>query len=498
MRRGIQRSVQAVFALAQLALALIVVWQSARLVFRPDPLDDLRRADALFVAGRYHDARTFYAALAARVPGFALTHARLGIVYAVRNERAAADEAFARALGLGLDQRDRDLVRLYQGRVAAAAGQRDEAAQYWAQVGERSALFSLRRVLEAESLLTIGDYAGAEAAYRAALRPALPHEWSALVHVRLATLRASSDPAGALAELGRSEPPSAQQLPSLAAFIAPLLPAAATDARQLGDVLRAAPDQRPQLLGQLYLSGGLYALAEAQFAAVAPDSPSALAAGANGADSRWSAGVGGGGLRGVGAGVGAHPDEPRARALLALAYLSNRAEAGARTQREVVRSLAPRAPDTHLAWGQWYAAQHDYVAAAEEYRRALGDASLDERGLYALALARFHLDTSVQVCAVGRPAAEEAARLLPEDTRAWVALAATRFACGDAGGARTAAEQALQHNPASAEASYYLGRSLAALGDRAAARLALVNAADFAPASPWRERAEIQIVTLGL
>src|SRR6185436_19968394 len=111
MRRGIQRSVQVIFALVQLALALIVVWQGARLVFRPDPLDDLRRADALFVAGRYHDARTFYAALAARVPGFALARARLGIVYAVRNERSAAGEELARALGLGLDQRDRDLVR---------------------------------------------------------------------------------------------------------------------------------------------------------------------------------------------------------------------------------------------------------------------------------------------------------------------------------------------------------------------------------------------------
>jgi tetratricopeptide (TPR) repeat protein len=353
-------------------------------------------------------------------------------------------------------------------------------------------------VLEAESLLAIGDYAGAEAAYRSALRPALPPEWRALVHVRLATLRASSDPAGALAELGTSAPRYVQPLPSIAAFITPLLPAVIPDARQLTAALRAAPDQRPQMLGQLYLSGGLYALAEAQFGVVAPDSPSALAAAAYAAYARWSAGDRAEGLRRLGALVASHPNEPRARALLALAYLSNRDEAGARTQLEVVRSLAPRAPDTHLAWGQWYAAQHDYLAASEEYRRALDDAPLDERGPYALALAQFHLDTSVQVCEAGRPAAEEAARLLPEDTRAWVALAAARFACGDAGGARGAAVQALQRNPASAEASYYLGRALAVLGERAAARLALINAADLAPASPWRERAETQIVTLGL
>jgi Flp pilus assembly protein TadD len=77
-------------------------------------------------------------------------------------------------------------------------------------------------------------------------------------------------------------------------------------------------------------------------------------------------------------------------------------------------------------------------------------------------------------------------------------LARARFGCGDPSGAREAAEQALQQSPASAEATYYLGRALAALGDRPAARLALINAADLAPRSPWRERAEIQIATLGL
>jgi tetratricopeptide (TPR) repeat protein len=448
--------------------------------------------------GRYHDARGAYAALVARAPDFALARARLGMVYAVRGERTAAGESLARAIGLGLVGRDRDLARLYQGQVAAGSGLRDESAQVWRTIGARSPFYPLRGILEAEQLLFTGDYAGAEAAYRAAQAKALPPGWRALVEVRLVTLAASSDPAGALAELERAALPG--NLPASASdpFAEPLLPAAVPDARQLAEALRAAPDQRPQMLGQLYLSAGLYVLSEAQFAAVAPDSPSALAAAAYAAYARWNSGDRAEGLRRLNALVLAHPEEPRARALLALAYLSNRDQDGARAQLEVARTLAPRAPDTHLAWGQWYAAQHDYVAAAEEYRRALGDAAPEERGTYALALARFHLDTSVRVCEAGRPAAEEAARLRPDDIRAWVAVAAARFMCGDPDGARSAAARVLQRNPSSAEASYYLGRALAALGDRPAARAALVNAADLAPTSPWRERAETQIATLGL
>jgi tetratricopeptide (TPR) repeat protein len=113
-------------------------------------------------------------------------------------------------------------------------------------------------------------------------------------------------------------------------------------------------------------------------------------------------------------------------------------------------------------------------------------------------MARFHLDISLDRCAAGLPAAEEAARALPNDTRAWATLAGARFGCGDPAGARAAAEQALQRGPANVEATYYLGRALAALGDRPAARQALINAADLAPRSVWRERAESQIAALGL
>jgi tetratricopeptide (TPR) repeat protein len=159
--------------------------------------------------------------------------------------------------------------------------------------------------------------------------------------------------------------------------------------------------------------------------------------------------------------------------------------------------MAPRVPDTHLAWAQWYAARHDYIRAADEYRRAFNDAPPDDRGRFALALARFHLDTALRVCEVGYLAAEEAARLLPDDAGAWIALASARLTCGDPAGARAAAERALARSPDDAEANYYLGRALAALGDRSGARRALIQAADLAPASPWRARAETQLAALG-
>lgn len=482
---------------AQLFIVLLALWQGMRFAFRSDSLDDLRRADALFAAGRYHDARAEYSAVVARAPRLAPALLRLGIVYAVRNERAPANQQLAHALDAGLSQADYELARLYQGWLAAEAGQHDQAERYWAAIGERSAWLPVRRALQAESLLARADYAGAEAAYRGATLAGLPPEWQALAILRLAFLRASSDPAAALAELDNTQPLATSE-PAGAIYTAPLVPALDPDAHQLADALSAPPEQRHQLLGQLYLRARLYHLAEAQFAAVAPGSPSAVAAAAYTAFTRWSAGDRQEGLRQLEQLVAAYPAEQGARALLALAYLSARNAAAAQAQLAIVRAQAPRAPETHLAWAQWYAAQHDYVAAAGEYRRALDDAAPDQLGTYALAMARFHLDISLDRCAAGLPAAEAAARALPNDSRAWTTAAAARFGCGDPAGARAAAEQALQRAPSSAEAAYYLGRALAALGDRPAARQALISAADLDPRSVWRERAESQIVALGL
>lgn len=496
----INSSVRLLWRLARIGLALVILWQGARLAFRPDPRDDLRHIDSLFITGRYHDALLAADALVAREPRFAPAFARLGMLHAIRNDQPAASRALAFAIGLGLSEDDRDLVRLYQGKVAVAASLRDEALRFWSTITPRAQLYPIRRVLEAESLLGLEDYADAEASYRAALLPTLPPDWRAAVHSRLAGLRASSDPAGALDELALIEPPtaSAQPLPSITLLVAPLLPTARPDAAQLADALRSATPQREQLLGQLYLSAGLYALAAAQFAVIAPNGPDALAAATYAAYTRWSAGDRAEGRRQLEALVAAWPAEPRARTLLALTYLADQDTPRAQAQLDIIRALAPRAPDTHLAWAQWYAAQHDYPTAAEEYRRALDDAPLDQRGIYSLTLARFHLDTALNTCDVGLSAAQEAARLLPDDARAWSALAAARFACGDPAAARSAAEQSLQRSPSNAEARYYLGRALAQLGDRSGARTALVGTADLAPASPWRERAEAQLAALGL
>jgi Flp pilus assembly protein TadD len=493
-----------ILRLAQLGLVLAVLWQSARLAFRPDPQDDLRRIDGLFTSARYHDALRATLELTRRTPEFAAGWARLGILRAIRGERTLASQALGYAVGLGLQGRDRDLARLYQALVASSSDQRDEAAQFWSLVAEPSPFYRLRRVLEAESLLAAQDYAGAEAAYRAALQQTatrstaiLPPDWRALAQGRLAGLRASSDPAAALAELakiGAPAPPG--PLPSSDGLVKPLLPNSGPDPRRIAAALRAAPEQRAQLLGQFYLDAGWYALAEVQFAAVAPNSPGALAAATYAAYTRWRAGAREEGRRQLEALVAARPDEPRARALLALTYLADQDEGAARAQLDAVRAMAPAAPDTHLAWAQWYAARHDYIIAADEYRRAYNDAPPAERGRYALAMARFHVDTALHVCDLGIVAAEQSVRLLPDESRAWVVLAAARLGCGETAGARDAAARALALAPTDAEANYYMGRALAILGQRTEARRALIQAADLAPASPWRARAETQLETL--
>ncbi len=493
-----------VLSLARLVLILAVLWQAARWALRPDSQDALRQLDGLFVAGRYHEALGVATDLTRRAPGFAPGWARLGMLRTIRGEQTLASQALGYAVGLGLRGRDYDLARLYQARVATAAGERNEAVQFWGLIGEQSPLYRLRRVLEAEGLLAVQDYAGAEAAYRAALQPtapqaALPPDWRALARARLAALRASSDPTAALAELTQiGAPATAMQLPLSDAMVAPLLPAAGPGAQQVAIALRAAPEQRAQLLGQIYLDAGWYGLAEVQFATVAPETPGALAAATYAAYTRWRAGARDEGRRQLEALVAAHPDEPRARALLALTYLAEQDEPAARAQLDAVRAMAPAAPDTHLAWAQWYAARHDYITAADEYRRAFNDAPPAERGRYALALARFHVDTTLHVCDIGIVAAEESVRLLPDEPRAWVVLAAARLDCGEIAGARDAAARALAGAPNDAEANYYLGHALAALGERAEAQRALIQAADLAPASPWRVRAETQLSRLGL
>jgi tetratricopeptide (TPR) repeat protein len=486
-------------AALQLALALAVLWQAAALAMRPDPRDDLRRADALFAAGRYHEAHAAYRALAARAPDSPSAQARLGLILAVRGELPAASRALAAAVGLRPDQATLDLVRLSQGRVADLAALPGEAAQFYALVGARSPLAPLRDTLVAEAHLRAGDYPAAEASYRAALAGQLPPRWRAAAQARLAALRATTDAAAALAELALAARPAPPGYLTPALTLAePLLPPPSPGPQELAAALQAEPAQRPQLIGQLLLAAGLHPLAEAQFAAVPPDAPGAIDAAAYAAYTRWASGDRAGGLAALQALAAAHPAEPRVRTLLAGAYLAAQDERAASEQLDAARALAPRDPATHLVLAQLAAARRDYLAAAEEHAAALRAAPPEQRGAYALAAARFHLAAGVQLCDAGLPTAEEAARQLSADPGAWSALAAARLACGDAQGSAGAARESARLSPTSPEAAYHLGRALAALGDRGGARAALVAAADLAPASEWRARAEAQLLALGL
>lgn len=481
----------AILALATLALA-------AHLVFQPDPRDVLRQADALFTAGRYHDALAAYRQVTRHAPGDATARLRLGMVLVIRGEGPAASRELGRALGLGIDPAETALARLYQGRMAADMGYSDEAARSWAQIPPTSPMYGPRLVLEAEERLRAGDYAAAESGYRAALAAGLPESWRTAAHLRLAALRASSDRAGALAELRAASAPPRGARPVELPLIAPLIPPARPDTAQIAAALAASEATRPQLLGQLYLDAGLLPLAEAQFAAAQAYGDVAQRAGTYAAYTRWISGDQEGSAAQLRTLAAAAPDDPRPRAMLALVYLTARDTPAALAEIEAAQGIAPRDPEALLALGRWHAAQRDYTAAAAAYDEARRAASPAKRGIYALEQARYHLEVAIGVCDAGLPAAITAATLLPEDAGAWSALSAAQLACGDAARARQAAERALALAPASPEAYYHLGRALAALGERRAAQQALVRAADLAPASAWRTRAEAQMVALGL
>jgi tetratricopeptide (TPR) repeat protein len=315
----------------------------------------------------------------------------------------------------------------------------------------------------------------------------------------LALLRASSDPVAARAELDSVETAATMsRVPrTIEPFADPLLPPTTELAEQLAAILQTDGDIRHQLLGQLYLEKGFYPLADAQFRAVNPAGPQAIPAAAYAAYGHWLVGDRVGGMEQLRTLVEQHPEQPRTRALLALVALGTNDIQTAQEQLQVVRRMAPNDPATYLAWGQWQAAQRDYLAAAQEYRRALDRASPQERGVYALYLARFHLDSTIEICESGLPAAQVAAQSTPPRADSWAALAQARLACGDPQAAKNAIERALELEPQRPEALYLQGKILAALGDRGGAQQALIAAADAQPASQWRVRAETVLDSLG-
>ena len=180
------------------------------------------------------------------------------------------------------------LLRLYQGHAAILNGQRSEAFGLWQTIGEQTGLRPYRAVIEAEALLDGGDYAAAEAMYRSALTGEMQPAWRYAAINRLAALRATSDPLGALALLNSvtAQPPATPD-PLL---VLPLLPQVQPTRAQLLAALQAAPAQRAIQLGQAYVAAGLYGLAEAQFVASAASGSEAVAAAGYAAYARLRAG----------------------------------------------------------------------------------------------------------------------------------------------------------------------------------------------------------------
>lgn len=477
----------------RLLAAALVLGAAALLVFRPDGRDELRAADRLFAAGRYHEALAAYGRLAGELPAAQL---RLGMVRTLRGERGAAERAIRGAMQRGLAPADYHLALLYLGRALADGGRAELAARTWLLLEDcrTSAACAYRapgRALAAGEALRRGDYLAAEAGYAAALGAPMPPGWAAYSQYSLALLGAGDAPGEAerLLQSGAAAPAPADQL------LAPLLPAVGDGPGRLAAILAAERARRPQLLGQLYVGLGLYGLAEAQFAQVDPRSPEALGAAAYAAYTRWRAGDDQGGLARLEALVAEHPDEPRARTLLALAYLNADASDDARDQLDAVARLTPGDPDVQLGWASWHAARREYDQASLAYGRALAAAPPERRGHYALLAARFHLATTYALCDRGLPMAELALAATPADPEALAVAAAHRYHCGQFAGAAEAA-RAAQGARARPEAAYYLGAALAALGERDAARAALISAADLAPASDWRRRAELALSLL--
>jgi Flp pilus assembly protein TadD len=472
-------------------LAGAMMAAAGALVLRPDARDELRAADRLFAAGRFHEALAAYGPLSPALPEAQL---RLGMVRALRGEHAAAERALRAAMQRGLSPADYHLALLYLGRALADSGRGGLAGSTWLLIEdcrspEACAYRGPGRALAAEAAMGRGDYLAAEAGYRAALGAALPPGWRELAHYRLALLTAPGDPGAGLAEL---RAPVALAARPDDVWAAPLLPPIGEGPGQLAAVLAAPAADRPQLLGQLYLAQGLYGLAEAQFDQADAGGADALGAAAYAAYTRWRAGDTAGGLARLEALVADHPDEPRARTLLALAYLTADAGDSAREQIDAVAQLQPGDPDVQLAWASWHTARREYAEASLAYDQALARAPAGERERYALLAANFHLATTYELCDRGLPLAELAAG--SGEVAAYTTLAAHRYHCGQFAAAAQAAREA-QATGAVPEAAYYLGASLAALGD-GEARAALIRAADLAPASDWRRRAELALAAL--
>ncbi|PDW04157.1 hypothetical protein CJ255_04830 [Candidatus Viridilinea mediisalina] len=471
----------------RLCCAALVVGAATWLIVQPDPRDELRAADRLFVAGRYHEALGVYLSLAPRLP---VAQLRVGMVQTIRGERVPAERALRSSMQRGLVHADYHLALLYLGQALAADGRYALAQHTWQLMEDcRSAAACTYRahgrLLAGEAAFQQGNDTQAEVWFRAALAEPLPHRWAVVARYRLALLRAAWEADVALDYLTQPIGISGPAQP----LLAPLMPMLATTPAQLAAILEAPNEQRWLLLGQLYVAQERFELAEAQFAQVPAESPYGTAAAAYTAYIHWRTGATEQSLARLTDLVVANPEATQPRLLLILVHLSSANEEAARAEIEGLSELGVDEADIEIAWANWYSARREYNLASLAYDRAIAAAPEDRRGEYALLAARFHLATTYELCAVGWPMAEVAARERPDHAEALTLVAAHRYRCGAFADAISAAEAAQVAGP-NAEAAYYAGQALAALGSNAEAREALIRAADIAPASVWRERAE--------
>ncbi len=456
-------------ALVATIAVLAMLWRA----WQPDALATL---DAMLARGELH-AVVRQGLLPAGDPQRAAALVRVAVAQLARGEDLAADASASTAIGLGLRGEDLAIARLVQRECAARAGDDVAAAQLTPLIAPGTPAAGAAQVLAGTRAAQAGDTAAAApllatvqtAGFAAAAQRAL-----ALV------LAATGDDAGARTALDAATRASGTPL----AILAPLVP----PATYAPDTLRAAladPD-RPLAVARVLLAADRPALAGAVLGgrddapALALRALALLRTGAPAAAADLLADA-------------ATVDLLMLRAGTQLAAGDLR---GAATTVGMVQQLAPGDPAAARAAGDLAAAQSDYLAAAAHYTRARELAPPAARADYALALAQYYGETGVELCSAGMAAATRAVDLAPQRASAHSVLAAARFGCADARGARTAADAALALDTADAAAHFWRGRALIALGDRAGGTAALVRAADLDAAGAWRARAEAQLAVL--
>lgn len=494
------------FFLLRIALPLILMGLAARVTFEPDTRDDIRQADKLLMQQQFYHALQEYTALAQHTSLVELS-LRLGILYTVRGEYAAAEPYLRQAIHANLSDEWHDLAVLYLSHVLRQQGYVDDARHTWARASAASSLTGPAHILQAEWQLHQEHYAAAHQTYQRAMQHALPIDWLPVVVYRVALLKAAQDSDAALAIL--AQPANHLHLTIMPEnpFLAPLRPAIEHEAAQLLAVLQTDAPERTPLLGKLYAHLHVYDLAESQFVQLQSDVDANANADASILDDtdleaytytayvQLQMGHGEDALEHLEMLLETYPNAPHVRILLTLAYLMQKDSDAAGEQIAILTKRYPLQPDVYISWANWYIYHHDYMHAREAYHRAMWLAPREDRGRYALLTAQFHLETSYDVCEHGLSAANVAVQVLPNDATAWTMLAATSYQCADFARAVEAAQKALDYG-AGADALYYLGASLARQGQRDAAYTALVQAADLAPDSIWRRRAEYRLAWL--